>query len=556
MKRNLDAMSDRVHDVVIIGGGITGAMIAWDASLRGLSVALVEANDFGHATTAGSSKLIHGGLRYLKNLEFGLIRESLKERRVWEITAPHMVFPLEFIMPTTGLGSKSRWLTSLGLSIYDWLAFDRNWLNDDDKKIPAHKSLSTRELLEMQPRLNPKGLRGGVSYFDCQMMSPERLCLECLIGASQNGAQIANYAKAMKFKYGIANGVRAVNAVEVTDAFCGARYVIRGRMFINATGPWADLIQESAIGGSAARSLIRSKGVHLITRNLTRNQAVAIQTSGGHFFILPWRGHSIIGTTDTIFKGNPEELCVTEDDIELLMSLVNEAMPDLNLQRRDVLHAYAGLRPLVDSDPGVDKENSYNASRKVEVFDHADEDLACFISVIGGKWTTARLIAEKTVDLVYQKLNRTTRSCETSTTPLPGGELGKFESYKKRAHQKYEFLAPSVCENLVATYGSMMPDVAKLAAESPDLCDSIHGRSADIAAQVVHAVQNEMAMTVDDILFRRTGIGTLGHPGGDAVTRIARIMSTEFGWDAAETIRQVEATESQFINSLSAAEAN
>ncbi len=555
MKRDLDAMSDRIHDVVIIGGGITGAMIAWDASLRGLSVALVEANDFGHATTSGSSKLIHGGLRYLKNLEFGLIRESLKERRIWEIIAPHMVFPLEFVMPTSGFGSKSRWITGLGLALYDALAFDRNWLNDDDKKLPRHRVFSTKRLLAMQPALNPDGIRGGVSYFDCQMVSPERLCLECIIGAVQNGARVANYTRATQFKYGISNGMRAVNAIEATDTFTGARYVIRGRMIINAAGPWADLVQETAIGGTAARGLIRSKGVHLITRNLTRNQAVAVQSGDGHFFILPWRGHSILGTTDTVYKGNPEELCVTEEDIELLLERANKVLSGTTLHRRDVLHAYAGLRPLVDADPAADNKNSYNASRKVEIFDHSRENLGCFVSVIGGKWTTARLIAERTVDLVGQKLGRTLRPCTTETTPLPGGEIGKFQSFKKRAMQKFDFLEPNVCENLVLTYGSMAEDVASLVADAPELSECVDARASDIAAQVVHAVRQEMAMTVDDILFRRTGIGTLGHPGGDTVTRVARIMSSEFGWDAAETIRQVEATEQQFINPLSAAEA-
>ncbi len=555
MKRDLDAMSDRVHDVVIIGGGITGAMIAWDASLRGLSVALLEANDFGHATTSGSSKLIHGGLRYLKNFEFGLIREALQERRIWEIIAPHMVFPLEFVMPTHGFGMKSQWVTRLGLTLYDRLAHDRNWLNDEDKKLPSHKGLSTKALLAMQPALNPKGIRGGVSYYDCQMVSPERICLECIIGATQKGALVANYTKASQFKYGITNGMRAVNGVEATDKFTGARYLIRGRMIINATGPWADLIQENANGGSAARGLIRSKGVHLVTRNLTRNQALAVQSGNGHFFVLPWRGHSILGTTDTIFKGNPEDLCVTDEDIELLLARANEALSGITLHRRDVLHAYAGLRPLVDSNPGTEDKNSYKASRKVEVFDHSQENLANFISVIGGKWTTSRLIAEKTVDMIGEKLGRALRPCETQTTPLPGGEIGKYQSFKKRSAQRYDFLEPNVCNNLVATYGSMTEDIAKLAAESPKMRECVDPRSSDITAQVVHAVRQEMAMTVDDILFRRTGIGTLGHPGGDTVIRIARIMSTEFGWDAAETVRQVEATESQFINTLSAAEA-
>jgi glycerol-3-phosphate dehydrogenase len=287
MKRDLPHMAQETFDLVIIGGGISGASIAWDATLRGLKVALLEKDDFAHATTAGSSKLIHGGLRYLVNGELGLVRESLKERRIWETIAPHMVDPLPFLIPTYGKGMQSGLVLSVGLTFYDLLSFDRNWLNDDDKKLPGYKSLSRQEALNIMPSLKKEGLTGAKIYYDCQMFAPERLCLEFILGATDKGAQAANYAKVTDF-------IRhddIIEGVVVEDRLTGKSHNIRARLVINASGPWADKVMGLA-DDTPSRGLIRSKGIHIITRELSGKTALAIQSAiGGHFFVIPWRGH-------------------------------------------------------------------------------------------------------------------------------------------------------------------------------------------------------------------------------------------------------------------------
>jgi len=358
MQRDLTKMSATTYDLIVVGGGITGASTAWDAALRGLKVALLEKDDFAHATTSGSSKLVHGGLRYLVNGELKLVRESLRERRIWENTAPHMVHPLPFILPTYGHGMKSGPVLSIGLAFYDLLSYDRNFVSDDDKKIPGFRTVSREEALKLMPSLKRDGLTGAKIYYDCQMFAPERLCLECIEGAVEYGADAANYAEVTDFviESSIDTG-RRIAGVHVKDRFTGETHMIRGKLVINAAGPWADTLMGLAEGGAPKRRLIRSKGIHIITREISGKNALAIQSDiGGHFFVIPWRDHTIIGTTDTVFDDDPDKVGVTEQDLKDFISVVNDGLPGLNLRREDILHFYVGIRPLVDTSPPKGEE--------------------------------------------------------------------------------------------------------------------------------------------------------------------------------------------------------
>ncbi|MDP2123063.1 MAG: glycerol-3-phosphate dehydrogenase/oxidase [Parvibaculum sp.] len=556
MQRDLHAMSATDYDLVVVGGGITGASVAWDAALRGLKVALLEKDDFAHATTAGSSKLVHGGLRYLVNGEFRLVRESLRERRLWENNAPHMVHPLPFILPTYGWGMSGPIVMSIGLALYDLLSFDRNWLNDDDKKLPGFRRLSKGKALDLVPSLPREGLTGAMVYYDCQMFAPERLCLECIEGAAEYGADAANYAEVTGFVSEAARGkgVR-ITGVEVTDRLTGAAHTIKGKLVVNASGPWADRLMGFA-DETPARRLIRSKGIHIITRALTGENALAIKSKiGGHFFVIPWRGHTIIGTTDTVFEDEPDKAGVSEKDIADFLIVVNDGLPGLNLTRADVLHFYVGLRPLVDTTPqvadGVDgKKDSYNASRAAEVYDHAPEEaIEGLVSAIGGKWTTSRHLAEQVVDLALKKLGRDAK-CETHCTPVYGGEIGRLKSFIARAKKRHAHLPADVVENLVAFYGSRIDEVLATAAErqgeSDELLRRLGPNVAEIGAQVVHAVRHEMALHLSDVVFRRTGLGTLGHPGPDVISRAAELMRRELGWDETVMAREIAETTRAF----------
>lgn len=543
-------MAAQTHDLVVVGGGISGACIARDAARRGLRVALLEKRDFCHATSAASSKLIHGGLRYLKNFELGLVRESLRERRTWEIIAPHLVDPLPMLMPVfRRRGSPSKLMLRAGLTLYDLLAFDRNRLEDETKKIPGHTVLSREEALAAEPSLPTDRLVGAILYYDCQMYSPERLCLEHIIDAVEHGASVANYAEVT----GLLSEAGAVRGVEVRDHVTGRAHEIRGAVTINASGPWADRLLAKLPEAPSSTRIIRSKGIHVITRSLTGAQALAIEHRGSHFFLLPWRGHTLIGTTDTIWRGDPDSFSVTEGDIAGLLATVNEGYPAADLRREDVVWFYGGLRPLVEAG-GVEGDDTYSASRKAEVCDHAKSDgVEGFVSALGGKWTTSRHLAEQVLEIVGRKLGRALPEPTTAEVPLPGGATGAWPEFVAAAATVRPELAPASRTELLRNYGSRWEGVLRHAEAEPALGRPIAEGRAELAAQVVHAIREEMALHLDDVLFRRTGIGTLGHPGDATLRAVADLMAAELGWDAARTDEELAAVSARFVPARSPA---
>lgn len=535
--RSLSRLSQRTYDLVILGGGVTGACVARDAALRGLRVALVEKRDFGGATSGASSKLIHGGLRYLKHLEFGLVRESLRERRLWSLHAPHLVYPLAMMMPVyKDAVELTRLKLRAALNLYDLLAFDRNALPDRDQHLPRHRMLSPAEVLTIQPGLHDEGLVGGGLFYDCQMFSPERLELECLLSAHAAGAAIVNYAQAVGF---VREGARVVG-VSVEGRLPGEHgtHELRAPVVVNATGPWADLLL-GTLGQQQATHLLRSKGIHVITRRLVGEVALMMPAGTGHFFLLPWRGHTLIGTTDEAYEGDPDAFRVTEGDIAGLLETVNTYYPAAALRREDVLHSYGGLRPLVDDEGGA--KRSYDASRRSEVCDHAKTDgLEGLVSAIGGKWTTSRALAEKVVDLCLRKLGRAAGPCLTRVTPLPGGAIGNYKRFVGELRARHPDTPGEIVENLARNYGARAGEVLALAGADPALAQPLRPGLPEIAAQVVHAARGEWAFELSDVVLRRTGLGQLGDPGLRALERAARLLGGERGWDRAEQIRQVD----------------
>lgn len=546
MKRDLKAMGEAPLDLLIIGGGISGSTIARDASLRGLNVALVEKRDFSHATSSATSKLVHGGLRYLANLEFGLIRESLKERRIWETIAPHMVDPLPFLVPNYGSRSAKMFM-AIGFRLYDLLSFDRKWLKDKSKRLPGHKKISVEKTLEMAPGLDPQGLIGGIIYYDCQMYSPERLGLQCLLDAAGHGAHIANYAEAVE----ILNQDGRIVGAMVEDGLTGERHEIKAPITINAGGPWADYILKDAENDDPSRHLIRSKGIHIITRPLTNDIAVAATVEGNHVMFLPWRGHTIIGTTDSLFEERPDHLSITEQDIEGLLEKAKKAYPEAQLSRQDVQHFYGGLRPLVDTDGDpTNNEDTYGASRAAEVVDHeAENGLPGLISAIGGKWTTSRHVASQVVDKVLEKLPQRaepTRPCTTARVPIYAGDTGPFEAFVDDLAASHGSWPRDIIDNLAKNYGTKAHDVIALTENHTDLAARLADTQPEIAAEIIYATRTEMARTLDDTVFRRTGIGTLGDPGESVLIRITSLMGQELDWSEEEQSRQIETARRRF----------
>jgi len=530
MQRAPAQLSSQTWDLLIIGGGITGACIAWDAALRGLKVALVEKVDFSHATSAAPSKLIHGGLRYLKNLEFGLVRESLHERRTMEVIAPHQVVPLPFLLPAYGWGSKTG-LPMLGaaMMLYEGLSYDKGWLAEEAQKLPGFRALSRKQVLRIAPDLPSDKLTGGFVYYDCQMLSPERLTLDFLLSAAEAGATLCNYAEVKAFH--TASG--CLQGVTIEDTLTGEQHELRARVTVNASGPWADLLL-GLMDGDPAKKLVRSKGIHIITRPLLQeNYALTMATAGGrHLFLIPWRGQTLIGTTDKAYNGHPDHFQVTESDIAELLAEVNQLLPTVKLQREDVLHFYGGLRPLVEAETAV-KTESYQLSRKFEIFDHAHKGLEGFLTVIGGKYTTARLLAEQTVDQVYAKLGLPAVACQTQSTPIWGvGPLKQYTELEAVMRQQNPLLPAQQISHLCRQYGQRVNALLSWAKQTPGMLQPLWEREPDLTAQVIYGIRQEMACRLGDILFRRTGLGTLGPLPEACLARVTELMAQELGWSS------------------------
>jgi glycerol-3-phosphate dehydrogenase len=523
MRRDLTRLSDETFDLLVIGGGVTGACVARDAALRGLKVALIERNDFAHATSAHNSKLIHGGLRYLRNFELGLVRESLKERRIWQRTAPHLVQPLPFLVPLYDAGMKGRATLAAGLTLYDLLSFDRGWLDDPDQRLPGHSWLNAKHAIAREPMLDGKGFEGSFLYYDAQMYAPERLALECVIDAVMHGAAAANHlgAEGLLVRNGRVEGATA------KDEFSDARFDIRAKVTLLAAGPWADIFLAQALGKSSTHKIMRSKGIHLIVPAMTKTDALTVAAGGGHFFVLPWRGHSLLGTTDTAFHEAPDQVGVTQNDVESFLAFINANLQSAHLKPSDVQHFYAGLRPLVDDG----SRDTYDASRRAELIDHAKSDnLEGLFSAIGGKWTTSRDLAEKTVNALIGKLERKASPCSTRTSALPGGNIPRFKAFQTQMEAEHDPV-PNI-EHLSRLYGTRVHDVLILGQNRPDLRASL-SESGDIGAQVLYSVREEMALTLNDVVMRRTGMGQLGNPGTGNIARAATLMAVELGWDVA-----------------------
>lgn len=531
MQRAISRLSSETFDVLIVGGGATGCFTARDAALRGLSVALVEARDFASATSAHNSKLAHGGLRYLRNFEISLVRESLRERLGLMRMAPHLVRPLPFLLPLYRAGIMERTKLKGGLSLYDLLAFDRNRLEDPGQHLPGHRWIGPKDALAREPVLKGDGFEGAFEYYDAQMYSPERIALENLVDADANGAAIANYVAAEKLL--LRDG--KVEGCSVRDTLTGARFDIRARTVLVAAGPWADIFLEQATGQKAAHRLIRSKGIHLMVPELSK-AALTIEAGSGHLFALPWRGHTLLATTDTEFTGDPATVAVSQSDIDGFLSTFRKYLPAADLSEDRVEFFYAGLRPLVsDGSPKNATKNSYNVSRRADLVDHGKEGaMDGLFSALGGKYTTSRDLAQKVTDALIARLGRKAPACTTNKLALPGGRFERFDGMLRGYQKTWPGL--SAMRHLAHMLGARLP----LALKGARLTDLVPlNKSGDTPAQVAFAVKEEMALTLEDVVMRRTGIGQFGPPTAQVLEKVAGQMALHLGWDEGKKAAEI-----------------
>lgn len=542
-------LSSGRYDILIIGGGITGIAIAREAAERGLSVCVVEKNDFGGATSASTSKLIHGGLRYLENFEIGLVRESLAERRILGLAASHLVKPLPFIIPILPWSKPGKLLLRTGLYLYDALSYDRNKDVPEGHQIPGSVSLSQREIEAIDPYLASMA-KGALLYYDYQSLHPERLTLAFLKSASQKGAVFYNHTEATGFIIEEAGGRRTLQGAEVRDTITGKTATIRASITVNASGPWMDLVLGLA-NHSTSTMLTRSSGIHFLTEPLFQhNHAVVFRTrEGRHFFVIPWEGFSLIGPTDRPYTKHPDELRPEEEDFNQLFKDVNDTLPGAPLTREMIVDIPIGIRPLIFSG-----KSTYRASRRYEILDHESKGLHGLISVAGGKWTTSRQLGEDVIRLVQSKLPDAGNRMNINTAELPlfgsPGFGNPDDIYIDFSLKNFstDGISPEVHRHLISMYGTEHTRILEYVHRKKALAKPVSDRfpTKDIMAQVLFAVEHEGARTVSDIIRRRIALGTYGKPTEKELLGIAQLAAPVLKWSQTEIRRQVKAALAEY----------
>jgi glycerol-3-phosphate dehydrogenase len=522
-ERLLRALAGETVDLLVIGGGITGAGIALDAAARGLRTALVEMQDFAAGTSSRSTKLIHGGLRYLKQLEFKVVAETGRERAVVYENGPHVTTPEWMLLPFYSGGQLGPVTSRIGLTLYDWLA--------RVKKDEWHTMLSAKETLEREPLLRREGLKGGGYYVEYRT-DDARLTLEVLKRAVELGATAVNYARVTKLLY---DGSRLSGAL-VHDRIGGGEYELRARHVVNATGPWVDGIRELD-RSKQGKTLRLTKGVHLVfdQSRFPLRQSVYFDTPDGRMvFAIPRDGKTYVGTTDTDYTGDPAHPRMEADDLRYLLGAANHMFPSLGLKPEDVESSWAGLRPLIRQEGKSPSE----VSRKDEIF----VSPSGLISIAGGKLTGYRKMAERIVDLVSRRrvaegLSALAAS-RTKTMPVSGGDVGGGAGYGAYVRQQTEAgiaagLEADEAERIARRYGSNAPRLFRLAAESGGFAER-HGLPLALAAELRYAVEAEMAATPADFWIRRTGRLYFDRPGVlKWKNAVSSAMAELLGWSDA-----------------------
>lgn len=528
----LRRLREEGFDVLVIGGGITGTAIARDSASRGYRTALVEARDFAAGTSSRSSRLIHGGLRYLEHLELDLVFEASQERRTLLRIAPHLVHPLEFFFPIYREGRIGRRKLDAGMWLYDALSLFRN--------IERHQMLRPEEVLKREPGLRSDGLLGGARYFDAQV-DDARLVLATALAAAEAGAAVANRVEAVRVRTTDWPGHRT----GVRDLETGEEWIVDSLAVVNATGPWAE--ETLARAGVEGREVVRpSRGTHVhVARPKVGHERALIFEShldGRIMFVLPWRDLTLIGTTDEFDDRPPADVAPTREDVRYLLESTNHLFFDANLGPCDVVGAWAGLRPLAAAgDVGADGEGA--VSRDVALLQEPEG----VFTVTGGKLTSNRAMAEATMDEVARLLDSAgvaaERPSDTARVPLPGGDFEGFEALRDGVRERAGDLGLSraTADRLARAHGTRAAEVLALVEADPRLAARVVEERPEIEAEVVYAVRREMARHVEDVMYRRTHIGMETREAFDRACRgVARRMADVMGWDAEREEVEVE----------------
>lgn len=530
MRRDPAALADTAFDVLVVGGGIHGACVARDAALRGLSVALIDRGDFGCGTSHNSFKLLHGGVRYVQHFDLGRMRQSLGDRRAWLRTAPHLTRVLRFVTPTHGMSTRSKAAFRAAFLIHELVGFDRNSGVGSAHKVPGASVIGRSEALRALPWEANSGLTGAAIWFDGQMEDANRLLLECVIDAVEHGAEAANYVQASSLLH--LNG--RVVGVRARDVLSGRDFEIRAAATVNAAGPWAaGLLGTLGSESVPRRALIKNMNL-VVGRRLadhgvgfysTRESDGLVGNAARLYFVTPWAGVSIIGTTHFEFHGSPADSLFTEQDVNEFIDEVSAALPELDLSINDVLYCHAGLTPAESGDG-----RAAGRARRSAITDHAASGAGGLITVEGVKFTTARAVAQAAVDLIAGRAGKAVRPCSTASARLPGArDLESLEDLVRQteAHVGAEGstdLGQTELERLAMSYGCRVLSVLSEGTRAPGEAPSV------LCRRVRYAVRREMAVRLQDVLLRRMDVAERGALSRGDLEECAGVMAVELGW--------------------------
>jgi glycerol-3-phosphate dehydrogenase len=558
--RDLTQFQSEEYDLIVVGGGIYGAAICWEAVSRGIKVALFEKSDFGSATSANSLKIIHGGFRYLQNGDLSRVKEAVREQRIMMRIAPHLVHLLPVLVPIYGHGLRGKEAFTIGLKLFDLIRSSENQLADADKLIPRGRIISKSECLNLLPDINQEGLNGGAVFYDAQTYNSERLVIAFLQTAWQNGAHIANYAEVI----GFIQDNRQIKGVQVKDVLTGDTFQVTARLTAVASGPWNEEIL-SLLGREEVKPKTRyAKAINLITHKIIDQYAVGIQGRNQYFdegyvpnskssflFVTPWRNYSIIGTAYSMSDKRPDQFEVKEKDISFLKDEFNRVYPGAKLSRRDILFAHGGLLPI----SGKKGNNlTVNLTKKFRITDHRNYGYSGLVSIEGVKYTTARDVAQRTIDYLIEKWGFDDIASTTTSTRLIGGEINRFDKYLNDALKSSNGdLSVAQVKEIVYNYGSDHNQVLGYLDNSPEINGDNDRKYCLLQSQIRYAVDKEMAQKLGDVVFRRTELGSAGNPGYEVLKYSAQVMGRELNWSPSrieEELAGVQKVYSQFDQAM------
>jgi glycerol-3-phosphate dehydrogenase len=529
--RDLTRLTATTYDLLVIGGGIHGLAIAYEAASRGLRTALVDAGDFGSGASFNHQKTVHGGFRSLQSGSLRRAREAILERRAFARIAPWFLRPLPFLVGTYRSMTRSRVAFWTAFKLDRWLGRDRNAGIEPELYLPAPRLVSKAATLRLFPGIRQQKLTGAAQWYDYQMVEADRLTFAFAAAADRAGADLANYVEALT---PLRDSGR-ITGMTMRDGLAGESLSVSARVIVNAAGSHAGAVM-STFGVSRRTSLL--KALNLVTSKPASDIALVAPTSGGRMLTLvPWRGYAIVGTGQSPSLAQPDDIRVTAGELDGLIRDANEAFPALRLTRADVTLVHCGLVPAI---PG--KTGAPELRPTPVVYDHTDEGAAGAMTVIGVKYTTARRVAQQVTDRVGRRLAKRLLPSRTATTVLPGAGIADHEALAIETARAVRLDLPlSTIRHLIAVYAERSADIIQLMNERADLRATVSPTHSTLGAEVVYVIRQELAYRLGDIVIRRTGLGAAGHPGDQAIRACAQIAAAESKWDAARTAEEIEA---------------